>query len=669
VETNLPIHLIVFLPLLGAAINGLLGRRFSWTTITAIACVASLVPFILSVQAFFHMRETGAEVLRQVPLFTWFATGNFSVDLGFTIDRLTAIFCLNVTGIGFLIHMYSSAYMKEDVGYFKFMSYLNLFLFSMLMLIMGENLLLMFVGWEGVGLCSYLLIGFWYTDHANADAGKKAFITNRVGDFGFLLGIFFILYALNTQGLPMSLSFEDLQANAGKFSELATIIGLLLFVGAAGKSAQVPLYVWLPDAMAGPTPVSALIHAATMVTAGIYMVARMNFIYAQSPMAMTVVTAIGAITALFAATMGFAQNDIKKVLAYSTVSQLGYMFMGVGVGAYAAGLFHVITHAFFKACLFLGSGSVIHALHHEQDTRKMGGLLKKMPITGWTFALSTAAIAGFPLLSGFFSKDEILWKVFSNQTTLIPGWVFWLVGVAGAMCTAFYMVRVYALTFTGTYRGEPEDRHGHDDHGHDDHGHGHHGGVKYKDIHESPWTMTLPLVVLAFGAVFGGLLGLPHWMPGHPTNQFDHWLEPVFESAKGLKFLDNTSLELGLMAVSVGLAALSALVAWHMYAGKGKHLPGQIAERIRPLYTLVFNKYYVDELYAAIIVRPIKAFARFSWRVIDDGLIDGVLVNGPANLVHLTGRVVRLFTTGDVQRYAFFVLGGVWLLVVVWLAE
>jgi NADH-quinone oxidoreductase subunit L len=292
-----------------------------------------------------------------------------------------------------------------------------------------------------------------------------------------------------------------------------------------------------------------------------------------------------------------------------------------------------------------------------------------MPITGWTFALSTAAIAGFPLLSGFFSKDEILWKVFSNQTTLIPGWVFWLVGVAGAMCTAFYMVRVYALTFTGTYRGEPEDRHGHDDHGHDDHGHGHHGGVKYKDIHESPWTMTLPLVVLAFGAVFGGLLGLPHWMPGHPTNQFDHWLEPVFESAKGLKFLDNTSLELGLMAVSVGLAALSALVAWHMYAGKGKHLPGQIAERIRPLYTLVFNKYYVDELYAAIIVRPIKAFARFSWRVIDDGLIDGVLVNGPANLVHLTGRVVRLFTTGDVQRYAFFVLGGVWLLVVVWLAE
>jgi NADH-quinone oxidoreductase subunit L len=670
VETNLPIHLIVFLPLLGAAINGLLGRRFSWTTITAIACMASLVPFILSVQAFFHMRETGAEVLRQVPLFTWFATGTFSVDLGFTIDRLTAIFCLNVTGIGFLIHMYSSAYMKEDEGYFKFMSYLNLFLFSMLMLIMGENLLLMFVGWEGVGLCSYLLIGFWYTDHANADAGKKAFITNRIGDFGFLLGMFFILYALNSQGLPMSLSFADLQANAGQFSELATIIGLLLFVGAAGKSAQVPLYVWLPDAMAGPTPVSALIHAATMVTAGIYMVARMNFIYVQSPMAMTVVTAIGAITALFAATMGFAQNDIKKVLAYSTVSQLGYMFMGVGVGAYAAGLFHVITHAFFKACLFLGSGSVIHALHHEQDTRKMGGLLKKMPITGWTFALSTAAIAGFPLLSGFFSKDEILWKVFSNQTTLIPGWVFWLVGVAGAMCTAFYMVRVYALTFTGTYRGEPEEEHGHghDAHGHDDHGH-HHGGVKYDDIHESPWTMTLPLVVLAFGAVFGGLLGLPHWMPGHPTNQFDHWLEPVFGSAHGLKFLDNTSLELGLMAVSVGLAALSALVAWHMYAGKGKHLPGQIAERIRPVYTLVFNKYYVDELYAAVIVRPIKAFARFSWRVIDDGLIDGVLVNGPANLVHLTGRLVRLFTTGDVQRYAFFVLGGVWLLVVVWLAE
>ncbi len=670
-EKDLPIHLIVFLPLLGAAINGLLGRRFSWTTVTAIACLASLIPFVLSVQAFMHMYSTGAEVIRQVPLFTWFATGTFSVDLGFTIDRLTSVFCLNVTGIGFLIHMYSSAYMKEDPGYFKFMAYLNLFLFSMLMLIMGENLLLMFVGWEGVGLCSYLLIGFWYTDNANADAGKKAFITNRIGDFGFLMGIFFILYALNTQGLPMSLSFHDLQENAGRFSELATIIGLLLFVGAAGKSAQVPLYVWLPDAMAGPTPVSALIHAATMVTAGIYMVARMNFIYVQSPMAMTVVTSIGAITALFAATMGFAQTDIKKVLAYSTVSQLGFMFMAVGVGAYAAGLFHVITHAFFKACLFLGSGSVIHALNHEQDTRKMGGLLKKMPITGWTFALSTAAIAGFPLLSGFFSKDEILWKVFSNQNTLIPGWVFWLVAVAGAMCTAFYMVRVYALTFVGTYRGEPahDAAHGHDAHGHDDHGHGHHGGVKFKDIHESPWTMTLPLVILAIGAVFGGFLGLPHWVPGHPTNFFDHWLEPVFESATKLKFLDNTSLELGLMAVSVGLAALSAAAAWFMYAGNGKHLPEQIATRFRPIYRAVYNKYYVDEIYAFLIVNPIKAFARFCWRWVDDGLIDGVLVNGPAAIVNLTGRVVRLFTTGDVQRYAFFVLGGVWLLVVVWLAE
>ena len=663
-ENQVPIHLIVLLPLLGAAINGLLGKRFSWSAVTAISCIASAIPFLLSVQAFLSLQGAGEEAIRQAPLFTWFASGSLHVDLGFAIDHLTAVFCLNVTGIGFLIHMYSAAYMREDPAYFKFMAYLNLFLFSMLMLIMGENLLLMFVGWEGVGLCSYLLIGFWYTEEANANAGKKAFITNRVGDFGFLMGIFFILYALNTQGLPMSLSFHDLTANAGKFSELATIIGLLLFVGAAGKSAQVPLYVWLPDAMAGPTPVSALIHAATMVTAGIYMVARMNFIYVQSPTALTVVACTGAVTALFAATMGFAQTDIKKVLAYSTVSQLGYMFMGVGVGAFGAGLFHVITHAFFKACLFLGSGSVIHALHHEQDTRKMGGLLKKMPITGWTFAISTAAICGFPFLSGFFSKDEILWKAFSNETTLIPGPVLWGVGVAGAMCTAFYMVRVFALTFLGEYRGDkPAHGHGHDDH-HDAHGH---HAVKWNDIHESHWLMTLPLIILGIGALAGGFLGAPHWLGMH--NLFDQWLEPVFESAKGLKFMENEGLELGLMCSSVGLCALSAGVAWYMYAGGGKHLPAKIAESIRPVYLLIYNKYYVDELYALIIVRPLKAVAGFCWRYLDDGLIDGVLINGPAHVVNLTGRLVRLLTTGNVQRYAFFVLGGVGALVLVWLAR
>jgi NADH-quinone oxidoreductase subunit L len=661
VETQIPIHLIVLLPLLGAAINGLFGRRFSEGTIAGIACLATFIPFMLSVQAFLAL-QGGLERIAPAPLFTWFASGGFKVELGFVIDHLTSIFTLVVTGIGFLIHLYSAKYMEGDEGFYKFFAYLNLFLFSMLMLIMGENLILMFVGWEGVGLCSYLLIGFWYQENANADAGKKAFITNRVGDFGFLLGIFFILYALAETGKPMSLSFTDLQANAGVFAGLATTICLLLFVGAAGKSAQVPLYVWLPDAMAGPTPVSALIHAATMVTAGIYMVARLNFLFVQSPMAMTVVACVGAFTALFAATMGFLQNDIKKVLAYSTVSQLGYMFMGVGVGAFGAGLFHVVTHAFFKACLFLGSGSVIYALHHEQDIRKMGGLFKKMPITAWTFLLSTMAIAGFPLFSGFFSKDEILWKAFANQTTLVPGWALWSVGVLAAVCTAFYMVRVFCLTFLGEYRGGHNDHHGHDSHGHDDH-HGH------GEIHETPGFMTAPLIILAVGAVFGGLAGLPHWMPGHPTNWFEHWLSPVFTAAEPLKFLDNTSLELALMAVSVSLCALSAGVAYYMYAGGGQHLPAQLAARMKPLYTLVYNKYWVDELYQAVIVSPIKAFSRFCWRVIDDGLIDGALVNGTAGVVNLSGRLVRLFTSGDVQRYATVLFVGVWVLLVFWLAR
>ncbi|MFZ4735554.1 MAG: NADH-quinone oxidoreductase subunit L [Bradymonadia bacterium] len=659
-EAQIPIHLIVLLPLAGAAINGLFGRRFSEGTIAGIACLAAFVPFLISVQAFLAL-QGGVAAIAPAPLFTWFASGGFKVELGFLIDPLTSIFTLVVTGIGFLIHLYSAKYMEGDEGFYKFFAYLNLFLFSMLMLIMGENLILMFVGWEGVGLCSYLLIGFWYQDNANADAGKKAFITNRVGDFGFLLGIFFILYALAESGKPLSLSFDDLAANASVMAGLATTICLLLFVGAAGKSAQVPLYVWLPDAMAGPTPVSALIHAATMVTAGIYMVARMNFLFVQSPVAMTVVACVGAFTALFAATMGFLQNDIKKVLAYSTVSQLGFMFMGVGVGAFGAGLFHVVTHAFFKACLFLGAGSVIYGLHHEQDIRRMGGLMKKMPITAWTFLLSTMAIAGFPLLSGFFSKDEILWKAFANQTTLVPGWALWTVGVLAAMCTAFYMVRVFCLTFLGEYRGGGHDDHAHDDHGHGDHGHG--------EIHESPAFMTAPLVILAIGAVFGGLAGLPHWFPGHPTNWFEHWMSPVFTAAEGLNFLDNTSLELTLMAVSVALAASSASLAYYMYAGGGRHLPAQLAERLKPIYTLVYNKYWIDELYQAVIVGPIKAFSRFCWRVIDDGLIDGALVNGTAGVVGLSGRLVRLFTSGDVQRYATVLFVGVWVLLVFWLAR
>lgn len=658
-ETNIPIHLIVLFPLLGAIINGTIGgllrRKMSESAIAGIASAATFLPFMIAVEVFFTLKGMPENaVLQPAPMFDWIISGNFHVPMGFYVDHMTSVFLLFVTGIGFLIHIYSASYMHDDPGYYKFFTYLNLFMFSMLMLVTGENLLLMFVGWEGVGVCSYLLIGYWYEDHKNADAGKKAFITNRVGDFGFLLGMFFILYALGTHDMPLTLSFDKLmdpavlaQANLGGY---ATIICLLMFVGAMGKSAQIPLFVWLPDAMAGPTSVSALIHAATMVTAGVFMVSRMNFLFSLSPEAMTVVTGIGAATALFAATIGIVQNDIKKVLAYSTVSQLGYMFMGVGCGAYAAGLFHVLTHAFFKACLFLGSGSVIHAVH-SQDVREMGGLRKFMPITGWTFLLSTLAIIGTPLFSGFFSKDEILWKVFSQNNTLIPGPVFWVVGVLGAMCTAFYMVRVYCLTFEGEFRGSEKTKH---------------------HLHESPKLMTIPLIVLAGLAVVGGFLGMPHWLPGHPHNFFHDWLHPVFAASDAnLSFgngEDQTALELALMAISVGLAALMALLAYMMYAGKKKELPGKIRQSVGGLYTVLLNKYYVDELYVAVIVNPIKRFSSVCWRIIDDGIIDGVLVNRVAGLSVKLGGVTKLLTSGDVQRYAAFVFIGFWALMVAWIA-
>ena len=646
-ESQIPIHLIVLLPLVGAIINGLIGKKLSEKVIAGIGCAATFVPFLISIQAFLELRGLhGAEaVIRPAPLYTWITSGAFEVPMGFSIDRLTSVFTLFVTGVGFLIHVYSAAYMHGDEGFNKFFAYLNLFMFSMLMLITGENMLLMFVGWEGVGLCSYLLIGFWYTDDANAAAGKKAFITNRVGDFGFLLGIFFILYALDTQGLGLTLSFHELEAQQFHLGGYATIIGLLLFVGAAGKSAQIPLFVWLPDAMAGPTPVSALIHAATMVTAGVYMVARMNFIYAQSAVAMTVVACVGAATALFAATIGLVQNDIKKVLAYSTVSQLGYMFLGVGVGAFSAGVFHVVTHAFFKACLFLGAGSVIHAMHHEQDIRKMGGLWKVMPKTGWTFLICTAAIAGVPLFSGFFSKDEILWMAYSNNQTLVPGLALWIVGLLGAICTAFYMMRLFVLTFLGESRA-------------DEHTKAH--------LHESPALMTWPLLILAGFAAIGGVIGLPHWL-GVP-NLFHDWLHPVFAASEArLSFVSNPGLELGLMAIAVGLAMTSFWFAYHTYRYNPQR-PKDWAAHAGGLYRLVLDKWRIDELYAYVIVNPIKAVAQFCWRVIDDGFIDGLLVNGTAAFVGLCGRAVRVLTTGDVQRYATALFLGLWAALFLWLS-
>ena len=641
-EKDLPIHLIVFLPLLGAAINGLLGRRFSWTTVTAIACIASLIPFVLSVQAFMHMYSTGEEVIRQVPLFTWFATGTFSVDLGFTIDRLTSVFCLNVTGIGFLIHMYSSAYMKEDPGYFKFMAYLNLFLFSMLMLIMGENLLLMFVGWEGVGLCSYLLIGFWYTETANADAGKKAFITNRVGDFGFLMGIFFILYALNTQGLPMTLSFHDLQENAGRFSELATIIGLLLFVGAAGKSAQVPLYVWLPDAMAGPTPVSALIHAATMVTAGVVMVTRLSPIFAQAPSAMLLVAVIGLFTAVLAAGIAAVQNDIKKVLAYSTVSQLGYMFLGCGVGAFAAGMFHVTTHAFFKALLFLGAGSVIHAMSGEQDMRKMGGLAGRIRVTHGTMVAGWLAIAGIPVFAGFWSKDLIL-----NSALGAPqyGVLLYAVGVGTALLTAFYMTRLMAKTFWTPQRFV--EAHGEQGHGADDsHGHGH-GGV-----HESPRSMTVPLIVLAALSVVGGLVGTP-W-----ANAFEHFLEPSIASRSLIVQHEGMPAATGLLAGAL-VAALGVGTGLHAYRTKGKSgfLADERTRTSNPLFVGATNLWYIDGILSRIFIGGGGQFADRVWRWADRTLIDGA-VNAVAWITGAVAEVVRRTQSGYLRSYAVTMLVG-----------
>jgi NADH-quinone oxidoreductase subunit L len=787
--------LIPLFPLLGATVNALIGWKLQGLfgepagmkggrgkqVVHAIAVSAMALAFGVAVYAFFDLKALDPEqrFLEQT-LWNMFTAGRLSVDFGFSLDQLSMMMVLIITGIGTLIHVFSIGYMAEEPSYWRFFSYLNLFVFAMLLLVMGDNFAVMFFGWEGVGLASYLLIAFWYTDPEKAKAGMKAFVANRFGDFGFIIGLFLLFWglggswqgsdgvrgpsyhpaaALHTlQGASSAASADALAPRADgvkvgptmNFRELRdeivieatgvkehlatstvwgisllTLIGMLLFVGAMGKSAQIPLYVWLPDAMAGPTPVSALIHAATMVTAGVYMVARLNFLFALSPSAMGWVALIGALTAIFAASIGFFQYDIKKVLAYSTVSQLGFMFIGVGTGAYWAGVYHLLTHAFFKATLFLGSGSVILGCHHEQDMRKMGGLAKHMPITRWTYLIATVAIAGFPIANGFYSKDEILWKAFTSEHLALFGhptpWLgpaIYIVGLIAATGTSFYMYRSYYMTFSGTYRGGEGHAHEHNEdphsavaahapaisakvhasdgavhaHGtghaahtaHDaDHGaaaaadHGHHGGTP----HESPWQITIVLATLAAGSVLTLFLGLPAaWTHAAPV--LEHWLEPVLVAevkfAEMPHVLEYLFQGIGVLVATVGFVAARALYKDNRHEAA---LAARI-ERFKGIWTTVYNKYYVDEAYAFLILKPSLKLARsLSWtdgRIVDglvngagavtrvvaglDGAIDKYLVDGAVNAVATAtmglGRTLRLVQTGRIQTYLYGALGG-----------
>jgi NADH-quinone oxidoreductase subunit L len=668
--------LIPLFPLIGFLINGTwyafgqapAGRKKAGSAVTgAIATLAIAASFVVSLMHFLQLQGMGEEhrVIEQT-LYHWMTIGAFNLDMGFRLDSLNTLFTLVITGVGTLIHIYSIGYMSHDATPGKFFSYLNLFCFAMLMLVLGSSLPILFLGWEGVGLCSYLLIGYWYTDMEKAKAGKKAFIVNRVGDFGFLLGMFMIFHHFGT------LDFQTLHAliagggeaashvaSVGADTATITAICLLLFVGCMGKSAQIPLYVWLPDAMAGPTPVSALIHAATMVTSGIYLVSRLNFMYSLSPMALNVVAAVGVFTAFFAATIAIVQRDIKKVLAYSTVSQLGYMFLGCGVGAYSAGVFHVITHAFFKALLFLGAGSVIHGMHEEQDIMKMGGLRKHMPATYWTWIAGWLAICGIFPFAGFFSKDEILWQAFSSPNGSIA---LWFVGAITAVMTAFYMTRLTSLTFWGKPRfdtheagihahghahnvvSHPTAKHADHGHGHDDHGHG------AKGVHESPLVMTFPLMVLAVLSAVGGFIGIPHhaWL--------EKWLEPVIPVHEGLSSGVSPGMEYVLMAVSLAGAVLGIAMAWQLYKDLLK--AEAWAKRWAGLHKVLEHKWYVDEVYEALFVRPIQALSQMLWKGFDVGVIDRLVV-GVGRVSEWTGQTVRVIQTGSIQIYALMLLIGI----------
>lgn len=625
------VWLIPLLPLIGFIVNGLGRNTFSKGMIGAVGSAVVLISFVCSCLLFsevYQARQAGQAGIIEQHVFDWIAVGNLKVGLSFLVDPLSAIMLLIVTGIGFLIHVYSIGYMHHDSGFGKFFAYLNLFIFFMLLLVLGSNYLVMFIGWEGVGLCSYLLIGFWYKNSSYANAAKKAFVMNRIGDLGFLLAVFLIL------GTFGSLEFSTVFPAAKNFAvgDITVVsITILLFIAATGKSAQIPLFTWLPDAMAGPTPVSALIHAATMVTAGIYMIARSNVLFILSPFTLQLITVIAICTALLAAAIALTQNDIKKVLAYSTVSQLGYMFLGLGVGAFTGAFFHVLTHAFFKALLFLGAGSVIHGMSEEQDMRKMGGLKKAMPITYLTMLMGTIAIAGIPPFSGFFSKDEILAGAFAASPVL------WGLGFIGALMTAFYMFRMLFMTFFGTFRGTEEQKH---------------------HLHESPKSMTMPLIVLAILSVVGGVINLPAVLGGN------HWLEdflaPVFSEGKAIipatHHLEH-STEYLLMAVSVVGVLIMVALAFNKYV-KRQQLPEEGEGARSFLANLSYNKFYVDELYDSIIVRPINWLSAFFGNVVDQRGIDGV-VNGAGKATFDTGKVLRLLQNGNVGFYLLMMVIGV----------
>jgi len=631
--------LIPLLPFAGFLINGTLGRRLPRPLVSAVALIPTFLSACLWIWLWFTMKAPGApESIQSVAtLFgnSWISVSGFHADFAFTVDHLTLIMLGVVTCVGFLIHLYSVGYMAHEEGYWRFFAYLNLFMFFMLVLVLSANFLLLFVGWEGVGLASYLLIGFYFKKDSAANAGKKAFIVNRIGDFGFLIAMFLLIAHFGT--LDFATIFSSVAQHPEWQGGFLTAIALLLVVGATGKSAQIPLYVWLPDAMEGPTPVSALIHAATMVTAGIYMVSRAHTIFDRSPYALGVVAIIGAATALFAACIGMVQHDIKRVLAYSTVSQLGYMFLACGVGAYAAGIFHLLTHAFFKALLFLAAGSVIHALSGEQDMRNMGGLRKRIPVTFWTMTMGVFAIAGIPPLAGFFSKDEILFRAFVSPNPI--GKLLWLVGVVTAGMTSFYMFRLWFKTFFGEERFEEH----HTDAHHGDHGHAH-------GVHESPLVMTLPLMILALLSIVGGWVGVPAFLGGH--DEIGAFLDPVF-SVGTIQVTEVVShgTEFGLAAFSVLVALFGLFIAYVLYYKK----PGtaaSLAHKFPALYRLVENKFYVDEIYQFVIVTPLLVFSR----LILGGLIDGGIVNGSGFTAGATARglgsLVRRVQSGNIRSYA-----------------
>ena len=622
---------IVFLvplpPLLGFLINGL-GRKSLSKQVTAVIGSGVILGSFLLSGYLFSLVPAGNGVVK---LFDFIAVNTFNISFSFQVDQLSVLFLLIITGIGFLIHVYSAAYMKEETAdhYARYFAYLNLFVFSMLLLVMGSNYVIMFIGWEGVGLCSYLLIGYWFKNANYNYAAKKAFIMNRIGDLGFLLAVFWILYKLGT------VEYNEVFAGVASLSKTDIVsITLLLFVGAMGKSAQIPLYTWLPDAMAGPTPVSALIHAATMVTAGIYMIARSNILYTMAPSTQTVVAIVGLATAIFAASIALKQNDIKKVLAYSTVSQLGYMFLGLGVGAYTGAVFHVITHAFFKALLFLGAGSVIHAMHHEQDIRKMGNLRKYMPVTHITFLLACLAIAGIPPFSGFFSKDEILAAAFAHSP------IYYLIGVGGALMTAFYMFRLYTLTFLGSFRGTHEQEH---------------------HLHESPSAMTIPLIVLAILSVLGGFIGIPEAFAAN-SHWLEHYLSPIFASSTALVEPHHLSRSQEYIMMGVVTAIIIAIILFAVNTFK-KGIGD--TEEAKGIGKLLENKWYIDELYDAVIVNPLNSFGGFLKNVIEKSGIDGV-VNGVGKLVAYGSRQLRLVQSGQVANYLLIMILSMVIFFIIW---